>query len=115
MEETAFGRDEFDLAVLNNSFCYIVGREHRRTALENLLAALRPGGWLLMRNPNRLFPIDQFTGIPLLSLLPPAAAQWSSNLVRKHRSQVRLASTWGIRRELGRAGFVGAGTASPRS
>ena len=61
---------EFDLVVVNNSLCYVLDREARQAALR-LAGALSPGGWLVMRNPNRLFPLDQFTGIPLLGLLPP--------------------------------------------
>jgi hypothetical protein len=90
---------------MNNSLCYIVDRGRRRAALERTFAALRPGGVLVIRNPNRVHPTDQFTGVPLLGLLPPRAAQLAAAALGKHRSQVRLETNRAARRELRRAGF----------
>jgi SAM-dependent methyltransferase len=105
---------EFDLIVLNNALCYVLDREARAAALERLAGALKPGGWLVMRNPNRLFPFDQFTGLPLLGLLPPRGAALIARGVGRRRSAVRLTSSWGARRELTAAGFTETSTASPR-
>ena len=65
----------------------------------------RPGAWLAVRNPNRLHPRDQFTGLPLLPLLTPALAQRVGG-AQGHRSQVRLTSPPGAMWELRRAGFT---------
>ncbi len=105
MEEMPLVDGAFDVAVMNNSLCYVVGRRDRRRALRGTLEALRPGGALLIRNPNRVHPVDQFTGVPLLGLLPPSAAQALAAILRKHRSHVRLVSNRAARRELRRAGF----------
>ena len=59
-----------------------------------------------MRNPNRWSPIDQFTNLPLLPLLPPAAANRLARAFRKERSRVRLVSALEAARELRRAGFT---------
>ncbi|HWY89541.1 MAG TPA: class I SAM-dependent methyltransferase [Solirubrobacteraceae bacterium] len=97
---------DFDLVVANNSLCYIVDRRVHRTALEEIHRVLRPGGWVVMRNPNRLHLRDQFTGLPLLSLLPPALAERAASALGRHRSQVRLRSPGGAVRALRRAGFT---------
>jgi ubiquinone/menaquinone biosynthesis C-methylase UbiE len=96
----------FDVAVLNNSFCYIIPREERAQALAEVLRVLRPGGWLVMRNPNRLNPIDQFTRLPLLPYLPPHSAARLARTLGRQRSLVRLTTPGEAKRELRRAGFA---------
>ncbi|MGH2945006.1 MAG: methyltransferase domain-containing protein [Solirubrobacteraceae bacterium] len=114
MEAISLGGAQFDLAVLNNSFCYLREPWERQAALRAIAGALRPGGWLIMRNPNRLFPVDQFTGLPLIGMLAPGPATAAARRFGRERSTVRLASAWGVRRELRSAGFVDIGLASPR-
>jgi ubiquinone/menaquinone biosynthesis C-methylase UbiE len=106
MDEVDFGDHRFDVAVMNNSFCYIVDVDQRRAALAQTLRALRPGGVLVIRDPKRLRLRDQFTRMPLIGLLPQAWARRVARMVRLNRSNVRL--QWGraARRELRRAGFV---------
>ncbi len=100
-----FPDGHFDFVVANNSLCYIVARDTRRQALAEIHRVLRPAGWLAMRNPNRLHPRDQFTGLPLLGLLPPVTAQRVVGRMGRHRSHVRLTSPAGAMLELRRAGF----------
>jgi SAM-dependent methyltransferase len=95
----------FDLAVLNNSLCYVVPRPERLVSLVHVRRVLRPGGRLLMRNPNRTPPLDPFTGLPGLNRLPPRAASASARALGRHRSHVRLLSARGQRAELRRVGF----------
>jgi SAM-dependent methyltransferase len=95
----------FDLVVANNSLCYIVARSVHRAALSEIYRVLRPGGWVAIRNPNRLHPRDQFTGLPLLGLLPRPAAQRVVDALGRHRSEVRLQTPGTTTRQLGRAGF----------
>ncbi len=113
IEEIVLGTEDFDLVVLNNSFCYLLDLSARRVALSHIRASLKPGGWLAMRNPNRLFPIDQFTGLPLLGVLSPRLAKGSARLVGRHRSEVRLQTVWAQRRELGGAGYVDVSAGTP--
>jgi 2-polyprenyl-3-methyl-5-hydroxy-6-metoxy-1,4-benzoquinol methylase len=105
MEEMSVGEEAFDVAVMNNSLCYLVARQLRRAALERTLAALRPGAVAVIRNPNRIHPVDQFSGIPLLGILPPSAARLLSRPVRPNRSHVRLLTHRAAERELREAGF----------
>jgi ubiquinone/menaquinone biosynthesis C-methylase UbiE len=94
-----------DLVVANNSLCYIVDEDVSSAALDEVLRVLRPGGWLIVRNPNRLHPRDQFTGLPLLGVLSPSLAQRVVARLGRHRSQVRLRSAGGSVRQLRAAGF----------
>ena len=106
----------FDLAVQNNSFCYVVDRDDRGAVLAETLRVLRPGGVVVIRNPNRWSLIDQFTGIPLVQLLPPSQAHRSAVLLGRKRSQVRVTSPPEAVRELRKAGFANvAHVASPTS
>ena len=114
MEDLPVGSSDFDLAVVNNSFCYLLNDDDRRAALTRLLGALRPGGWLVMRNPNRLFPVDQFTSLPMVGMLPAGAALRVASLLGRERSHVRLTTSWGARRELEAAGFTDVVVAPPR-
>jgi SAM-dependent methyltransferase/4-amino-4-deoxy-L-arabinose transferase-like glycosyltransferase len=95
----------FDLVLANNSLCYIVDEGDHLAALSEIHRVLRPGGWVVIRNPNRLHPRDQFTGLPLLPLLPLSLAQRLTDSLGRHRSQVRLRTPGGSIRQLRRAGF----------
>jgi ubiquinone/menaquinone biosynthesis C-methylase UbiE len=106
MEKLDFADESFDLAIQNNSLCYIVDREGRRSALAETARVLQPGGFVVIRNPNRWHPRDQFTGLPLITLLPPHAATRLSERLGRPRSQVRLVSPLEAKRELRRAGFI---------
>jgi SAM-dependent methyltransferase/O-antigen/teichoic acid export membrane protein len=96
----------FDVVVANNSLCYIVGKQSHEEAMREIRRVLRPGGWVVMRNPNRLHPRDQFTRLPLLPLLPPALSHRATRALGRHRSQVQLRSPGGAVRTLRRAGFA---------
>lgn len=96
----------FDVAVQNNTLCFVVAREDRERALGETLRVLRPGGALLTRNPNRWHPVDLFTRLPLLHLLPPATAGHAARRLGRQRSLVRLTSARETRRELEGAGFT---------
>jgi ubiquinone/menaquinone biosynthesis C-methylase UbiE len=106
MEKLEFADESFDLAIQNNSLCYIVDRGDRRAALTETARVLGPGGLVVIRNPNRWHPRDQFTGLPLISLLPPHAATRLAERLGRPRSEVRLVSPLEAKRELRRAGFA---------
>jgi|SRR5215211_1301983 len=95
----------FDIAVQNNSLCYLTRRRQRALALAETLRVLRPGGVLIGRNPNRWNPIDQFTGLLLVHLLPPAPAAALSARLGRERSAAVTVSPFRLRLELRRAGF----------
>jgi ubiquinone/menaquinone biosynthesis C-methylase UbiE len=116
MEKLDFADESFDLAIQNNSLCYVVDREDRRSALAETARVLVPGGFVVIRNPNRWHPRDQFTRLPLITLLPARAATRLSARLGRPRSEVRLVSPLEAKRELRRAGFTEATlAASPAS
>lgn len=96
----------FDIVVQNNSFCYLVAHAERRRALAEALRVLRPGGWLIARNPNRAHPIDVFTSLPLVHWGTPQQTRGITSLLGHERPVVRLTSPWRGRAELEAAGFV---------
>ena len=106
LEDLVVAGEQFDLAVLNNSLCYIVARRERRRALDHTLRVLVPGGWLVMRNPARMAPLDPFTGLPFVHQIPPQIAARLLRRRRPSRSGVRLLTAGAASRELGRAGFT---------
>jgi SAM-dependent methyltransferase len=99
--------------LVNNSLCYVAARDARRRALEEAYRATRPHGLIIVRDPNRLHPRDQFTGRWLVGLLPPRAANAAAGALGRRRSVVRLRTPGGARRELERAGFVHVRLAAP--
>jgi 2-polyprenyl-3-methyl-5-hydroxy-6-metoxy-1,4-benzoquinol methylase len=105
VQELPLADRSYDVAVLNNSLCYVVSRPERLVGLVQLWRVLRPGGRLLMRNPNRTALRDPFTGLPGLNRLPPAAAAAVSRGLGTHRSNVRLQSARSQRAELRRVGY----------
>jgi 2-polyprenyl-3-methyl-5-hydroxy-6-metoxy-1,4-benzoquinol methylase len=105
LEAPGLDAGTFDLVVINNAFCYVVDRAARRTALASAYAALRPGGWIVLRDPNRSHPRDVFTRLPLVQRLPPALADRVVGLMGVHRSQVRVTTPRAALRQLRRAGF----------
>lgn len=96
----------FDLVLANNSLCFVLDRGDYRHALKEIHRVLRPGGWTAMRNPNRLHPRDQFTGLPLLAMLSPDLAGRVTHALGRDRSEVRLSSPGSAVRQLRRAGFT---------
>jgi ubiquinone/menaquinone biosynthesis C-methylase UbiE len=106
MEELPFDAQSFDVVIANNSLCYVVDREGRRAALAEALRVLRPSGAILVRNPNRWHPRDQFTGRPLIHLLAPRTAARTAKALGLVRSDVRLMSPPAAIGELRRAGFT---------
>jgi 2-polyprenyl-3-methyl-5-hydroxy-6-metoxy-1,4-benzoquinol methylase len=96
----------FDIAVMNNSLCYVVDRTARHQALQRTWDALRPGGSLVIRDPKRYRLCDQFTRLPLVGMLPPSASRVVLRILGTDRSDVRLVSRRTVRQELRRAGFV---------
>jgi 2-polyprenyl-3-methyl-5-hydroxy-6-metoxy-1,4-benzoquinol methylase len=106
MQDMDIGEQAFDVAVMNNSLCYLVPPRLRIAALGRTRGALRAGGVLVIRNPNRMHPRDQFTGLPFVGMLPPRAARGVGRLMRRNRSHVRLVTHRAAHRELQRAGFT---------
>lgn len=105
MEQLDLPDGSFDVAVMNNSLVYVVDPAVRLRALGEARRVLRPDGILVMRNANRLHPIDQFTGLPLIHLLPPTAAVRAAGRLGRRRSYCRVLSPPATRRELLAAGF----------
>lgn len=107
IEELPLADASFDLVVLNNSLCYLTDRSDRRRAFGHIFRISRPGGRVVMRNPSWTSPVDPFTGLPLVHQVPAPLARPFLRLTERGRgrSEVRLMTAIGARRELRQAGF----------
>jgi SAM-dependent methyltransferase len=108
LEDLVLPDESIDLAVLNNSLCYVVNRRDRRRTIVHVRRVLVPGGAAVLRNPSRSSLLDPFTGLPLVHQLPPRLAQALLSNREPPRSPVRLRTAGGMRRELGRGGLANA-------
>jgi SAM-dependent methyltransferase len=106
MEALRLDDMQFDIAIMNNSLCYVIARSDRRRALGHSLRVLRPDGWLVVRDPARAAPLDPFSGLPLVHQLPVSLARQLPSTFVRHRSNVRLRTRFGQARELRSAGYV---------
>lgn len=105
MEQLAARDADFDVALMNNTLCYLVDPSDRHRAVAEARRVLRPDGILLVREPNGLHPVDHFTSIPLLGWLPPEAASRLAARGDRSRPNVRLVSPGALRREVKSANF----------
>ena len=106
MEAMPLAAGAYELAVVNNSLCYVTSPPARSVALTEILRVLQPGGRVVIRNPNRWSLTDQFTGLPIIQLLPGDLAGNVANRLGRPRSNVRLLSPGKALRELRTAGFA---------
>ncbi len=106
IEEAALEPSAHDVAIVNNSRCYIVGDAARRIAHGRTWAALVPGGRIVLRDPNPWCPLDPFTKRLPIASLPAAAWLRTEPGPGRRRPGVRLVSPPAGRRELREAGFA---------
>lgn len=106
MEDLRAGDAEFDVALMNNTLCYLIDSPARQRAMGEAFRVLRSGGILLVREPNGAHPVDHFSGMPLLPLLPPKVASRLAARSDRPRPQIRLVSPAALRRGLASAGFA---------
>jgi SAM-dependent methyltransferase len=106
MQDLDLPSASFDVAVQNNSFCYLVDKRERQIALQETQRILRPGAWLVRRDPSRRSVLEPFTALPVVHLLPPDRAVAAARALGKRRSRVRLTSPRSACGELAGAGFV---------
>jgi len=108
MERLDVPAESFDIAVMNNTLCYLLDDEARHAALVGARRALRPGGVLVLRDLNGLHPVDQFSRLPFLGLLSPErAVDLAARFGVRDRPAVRLLPPWRVAGSLRRAGFSG--------
>jgi hypothetical protein len=63
-----FGPQEFEIAFSNAVFEHLGSDENRRQTLKNLLTVAKR---IYVTVPNRWFPVEHHTGVPLLHYSPP--------------------------------------------
>jgi SAM-dependent methyltransferase len=75
-----FADGEFDVVFSNAVIEHVGGREQQRRFVEE---ALRVGRRVFVTTPNRWFPVEVHTRLPLVHWLPDAAAHRAYDLARK--------------------------------
>jgi len=105
LQDAVLEERAFDIVVLNNSLCYLQGAQRAR-ALAAAFRSTKPGGVIVIREPNRSFPLDPFTHLPLLHYLPSVVRARAPHPGGKRSAVVRLTSSRQLARELAEAGFV---------
>ena len=108
VEALEVGSERFDLVVVNNAFCYLLDKRQRAEAMVGLHDALVPGGWIVVREPNRASLVDPFSRLPIVHRLPPRAATRAAARLGRHRSTVRLMTPRRAVAALRAGGFVDA-------
>ncbi|NDV27500.1 methyltransferase [Desulfovibrio sp. JC010] len=104
--EDAPGEREYDAVILNNTFCYIVGRERQRAAIENIRKSLVPGGAVCFYQFNPWFFREPFTKLPFVHWLPRTAGDMvARKLGRRQLSDLDYVSPVRLRTMLQKAGF----------
>lgn len=106
MQAPAESEEPFDVAIMNNTLCYLIDYTARAQALEGTARVLRSDGVLLIRELNAWHPFDQFTGFPLLAALSPEKAAGIARLLRQRRPAVRIVSPRTLMEELREAGYL---------
>lgn len=106
MRDIPLDSGAFDVAVQNNSLCYVTTKEERARSLRETSRVLSRAGVLVTRNPNRWHPKDQFTGLPLIQLLPTRRAVAVAARLGRARSDALAVSPAQMRRELRASGFT---------
>jgi SAM-dependent methyltransferase len=106
MERSALPDARFDVAIVNNSLCYVVRKDQRDRAFAEIHRLLKPGGWVVIRDPNRSTPFDPFTNLPFVAMLNPEHGERVARRLGRRRSIVRLTTSREAVRELQAAGLV---------
>jgi SAM-dependent methyltransferase len=97
-----------DMILVHNAFCYLTGLRRAREAMSEFHRVLRPGGVVLVYQPNRWHPFEAFTRLPLVHWLPRRLTERVivASGRRSTWSDIRLWSPWEMRRLGSGAGFV---------
>lgn len=97
-----------DLIILSNVINYLTTRAELERGLENVMQALKPGGWVVVHTPHAGSYREPFTKVPMLHTLPrKLRARVSSRLgKRKSFDDVRLPSYFELRRIMSSQGGV---------
>lgn len=99
-------RAEFDVAVLNNTFCYVVGRRLQQQTIQRIFDTLRPGGRIYLYHPNQWHPREPFTKMWFVHWLPRRLGNWfTTRRGKRSLLDMHFQSPWWMRRLLRRAGF----------
>ncbi|MBU6375175.1 MAG: class I SAM-dependent methyltransferase [Bdellovibrionales bacterium] len=95
-------KDTFDLIVLDNVYEHL---PDQKTALDQIVDVLRPGGVVYLLMPNRLWPIEVHYGLPFLSYLPLRFANLYLKLTKRgkdYRDASYAPTYWGLCANLNR-------------
>jgi ubiquinone/menaquinone biosynthesis C-methylase UbiE len=105
-----FADEEFDVAIVNNTFIYLTSKADMDTALREIHRVLVPGGHVLFFHANRWRWRDPFSQDPVVHLLSPSLAKLVSRMTgwTNNHDRMRLISPRELKRRLRRAGFVDA-------
>lgn len=101
------GNQQFDAVILNNTFCYIVGRDRQHAAISNIYDSLVPGGAVCFYHFNPWFFREPFTKLPMVHWLPRKIGDTiARKLGRRQLSDLHYISPSRLGKRLLAAGFT---------
>ncbi len=116
MRNINLDESSFDFVLCNNAILYFTEDQDFHAALSSFYRVLKPGGAVVVYYPNRWYPKEQFTGLPLIQFLPRRLADRVVKVTNRRSGymDVRMRSPLEFQRHMAKIGFEEIAHTKPR-